>query len=184
MSPGGGLFSAPSCPGSIVSAATFHFRVRNENGWVRRALTTKDRSIARGSGNSNPLRPVLRRSFRNSTFVLPSGPLDRRRHSLPIPVGRSTPLAPVVLRSDCPDPPGAHGTPTGTSSPWRPSCLPRRLHSPRAQASTARQGTTRAPARAEPSPLSPDTTKPPLARRLRIQSLVAGEGFEPPTFGL
>ncbi len=41
MNPGGGLFSAPSHPGSIVSATTFHFRVRNENGWVRRALTTK-----------------------------------------------------------------------------------------------------------------------------------------------
>ena len=41
IGPGGGLFSAPSHPGSIVSATTFHFRVRNENGWVRRALTTK-----------------------------------------------------------------------------------------------------------------------------------------------
>ena len=38
---GGGIFSAPSHPGSIVSATTFHFRVRNGNGWVRRALTTK-----------------------------------------------------------------------------------------------------------------------------------------------
>ena len=46
MSPGGGLFSAPSCPGSIVSAATFHFRVRDGNGWVRRALTTRTRIVA------------------------------------------------------------------------------------------------------------------------------------------
>ena len=46
MSPGGGLFSTPGCPGSIVGAAAFHFRVRDENGWVHRALTTKDRSIA------------------------------------------------------------------------------------------------------------------------------------------
>ena len=39
--PGGGLFSAPSCPGSIVSAAAFHFRVRDGNGWFHRALTTR-----------------------------------------------------------------------------------------------------------------------------------------------
>ncbi len=46
MSPGGGLFSAPSHPGSIVSATTFHFRVRDGNGWDRRALTTRTLSIA------------------------------------------------------------------------------------------------------------------------------------------
>ena len=50
MSPGGGLFSTPGCPGSIVGATTFHFRVRDENGWVRRALTTKGYSVARIRG--------------------------------------------------------------------------------------------------------------------------------------
>ena len=53
MSPGGGLFSAPGCPGSIVSAATFHFRVRDENGWVRRALTTKISIVANPPCRSN-----------------------------------------------------------------------------------------------------------------------------------
>ena len=45
MSLGGGLFSAPGCPGSIVGAAMFHFRVRDGNGWVRRALTTEASSM-------------------------------------------------------------------------------------------------------------------------------------------
>ena len=40
-SPGGGLFSAPGCPGSIVGATAFHFRVRDGNGWCHRALTTR-----------------------------------------------------------------------------------------------------------------------------------------------
>ena len=53
MSPGGGLFSAPGCPGSIVGAAAFHFRVRDENGWVHRALTTKGKSIAHVRQMSN-----------------------------------------------------------------------------------------------------------------------------------
>ena len=47
--PGGGLFSTPVCTGSIVSAVAFHFRVRNGNGWVHHALTTKVRSIAHPS---------------------------------------------------------------------------------------------------------------------------------------
>ena len=42
---GGGLFSTPGCPGSIVGAAAFHFRVRDENGWCHRALTTRGPSF-------------------------------------------------------------------------------------------------------------------------------------------
>ena len=38
--PGGGIFSAPRCRGSIVCAGVFHFRVRDGNGWVNPALTT------------------------------------------------------------------------------------------------------------------------------------------------
>ena len=37
---GDGLFSHP-CWGSIVSAGTFHFRVRNGNGWIYPALVTQ-----------------------------------------------------------------------------------------------------------------------------------------------
>ena len=57
MSPGGGLFSAPRHQGSIVSATTFHFRVRDENGWVRRALTTRTTIIATCGAGSNPPHP-------------------------------------------------------------------------------------------------------------------------------
>src|SRR3990172_1160371 len=39
--PGSGLFSTPSCPGSIVGAEAFHFRVRDGNGWDRLALATR-----------------------------------------------------------------------------------------------------------------------------------------------
>src|SRR3990172_765145 len=39
--PGSGLFSTPSCPGSIVSAEAFHFRVRDGNGWFRLAPATR-----------------------------------------------------------------------------------------------------------------------------------------------
>ena len=37
---GDGLFSAEGCPPSIVGAAAFHCRVRDGNGWCRRALIT------------------------------------------------------------------------------------------------------------------------------------------------
>ena len=37
---GNGLFSAGGCPPSIVSAAVFHYRVRDGNGWDHRALIT------------------------------------------------------------------------------------------------------------------------------------------------
>ena len=40
MSTGGGLFSTEACAPSIVSAAAFHFRVRDGNGWGHRALAT------------------------------------------------------------------------------------------------------------------------------------------------
>jgi hypothetical protein len=40
-SPGSGLFSTPSCPGSIVGAEAFHFRVRDGNGWFHLALATR-----------------------------------------------------------------------------------------------------------------------------------------------
>ena len=39
--PGSGLFSTPSCPGSIVGAEAFHFRVRDGNGWFHLALATR-----------------------------------------------------------------------------------------------------------------------------------------------
>ena len=55
--PGGGLFSTPSCPGSIVGAAAFHFRVRDENGWDRCALTTKALSIPRIRNHCKP--PII-----------------------------------------------------------------------------------------------------------------------------
>src|SRR5690606_29377116 len=33
----------PSCPGSIVSAEAFHFRVRDGNGWDHLALATEEK---------------------------------------------------------------------------------------------------------------------------------------------
>jgi hypothetical protein len=77
-----------------------------------------------------------------------------------------------------------------TTARRRASCRSRSSRSPLAPAH--RRPRRRPPAGrllrglAPPRPTSrrPGTTKPPLARRLRIQSLVAGEGFEPPTFGL
>jgi hypothetical protein len=48
--PGGGLFSTPGCPGSIVSAEAFHFRVRDGNGWFRLALVTRDHSFVPSRG--------------------------------------------------------------------------------------------------------------------------------------
>jgi hypothetical protein len=42
--PGSGLFSAGSCPPSIVGAEAFHFRVRDGNGWFHLALATRNRS--------------------------------------------------------------------------------------------------------------------------------------------
>ena len=38
---GDGLFSTEGCPSSIVSAETFHYRVRDGNGWFRLALVTE-----------------------------------------------------------------------------------------------------------------------------------------------
>ena len=38
--PGSDLFSAESCPSSIVGAEVFHFRVRNGNGWAHLAIAT------------------------------------------------------------------------------------------------------------------------------------------------
>src|SRR3970040_2269592 len=62
--PGSGLFSTPSCPGSIVSAEAFHFRVRDGNGWFRLAPATRSlvrlgRPGAGGIEASSP-RPHLR----------------------------------------------------------------------------------------------------------------------------
>lgn len=65
IDPGGGLFSAPGCPGSIVSATTFHFRVRNENGWGRRALTTRKSIISIKRRYAQPPRGLQRRVFSN-----------------------------------------------------------------------------------------------------------------------
>ena len=41
--PGSGIFSSRGRPLSIVCAEAFHCRVRDENGWVRLALTTRRR---------------------------------------------------------------------------------------------------------------------------------------------
>jgi hypothetical protein len=49
-SPGSGLFSTPSCPGSIVGAEAFHFRVRDGNGWCHLALATESFFYSIGSG--------------------------------------------------------------------------------------------------------------------------------------
>ena len=39
--PGNGIFSAGSCPPSIVCAKAFHCRVRDGNGWCHLALITR-----------------------------------------------------------------------------------------------------------------------------------------------
>ena len=86
MSPGGGLFSAPSHPGSIVSATTFHFRVRDGNGWDRRALTTRTLSIAnrRLAGKHGPRsRPWVSPRTRRPPSRL-CRPADIRRPHQPV----------------------------------------------------------------------------------------------------
>ena len=60
---GNGLFSARGCPPSIVSAAAFHFRVRDGNGWSHRALITSSREIvARKTVRPAYLPPHIARS--------------------------------------------------------------------------------------------------------------------------
>lgn len=57
--PGSGLFSTPGCPGSIVSAEAFHFRVRDGNGWFHLALATRSLiNIICVSGRRSFLRPL------------------------------------------------------------------------------------------------------------------------------
>ena len=89
-SPGGGLFSTPSCPGSIVGAAAFHFRVRDGNGWCHRALTTRTMQYAACPvGEQDPSPPA-----RRSTGRWPSPPA-----SAPVATGRTSPRrAPVPRR--------------------------------------------------------------------------------------
>ena len=89
-SPGGGLFSTPSCPGSIVGAAAFHFRVRDGNGWCHRALTTRTVQYAAcPAGEQDPPPPARRRTGR-----WPSPPA-----SAPVATGRTSPRrAPVPRR--------------------------------------------------------------------------------------
>src|SRR3990172_8269612 len=62
--PGSGLFSTPSCPGSIVSAEAFHFRVRDGNGWFRLAPATRSlvrlRRPGAGGFEASSSRPHLR----------------------------------------------------------------------------------------------------------------------------
>ncbi len=48
MSPGSGLFSTPPRGGSIVSAALFHGRVRDGNGWDQRADGHQDTVAGEG----------------------------------------------------------------------------------------------------------------------------------------
>ncbi len=68
--PGGGLFSTPSRPGSIVSAEAFHFRVRDENGWFHLAPATRSLgSFVYGAGSR---RLEVSSSLRSSNLQLPS----------------------------------------------------------------------------------------------------------------
>src|SRR5438309_576834 len=54
--PGDGIFSTPSCPGSIVCAGAFHFRVREGNGWFHPAMDTrKAKPDISGAGRSPAL---------------------------------------------------------------------------------------------------------------------------------
>ena len=109
-SPGGGLFSAPSCPGSIVSATTFHFRVRDGNGWVHRALTTRTASIPR------------RASYRQVPALRVPTPAWTRRSSRPhvAPRGRTgtpAPRRPPEPRSPAPTHRRADATRAGPRGP-------------------------------------------------------------------
>ena len=83
---GNGLFSARGCPPSIVSAAAFHFRVRDGNGWDHRAPITSsppDRSTA----SSTLVRIELHHRFKerrvlptNESETLESTPFIHGRH--------------------------------------------------------------------------------------------------------
>ena len=83
---GDGLFSARGCPPSIVSAAAFHFRVRDGNGWSHRApITSSPQIVARHSN--------LPRVTANTSVDYPTG-------------GRSQPG--VAARSDMAAQPSAN----------------------------------------------------------------------------
>src|SRR5581483_7329047 len=61
--PGTGLFSTGGCPPSIVGAEAFHFRVRDGNGWVHLALSTRNIRLFGGSSLvvgrwGSPERPI------------------------------------------------------------------------------------------------------------------------------
>ena len=163
-SPGGGLFSTPSCPGSIVGAAAFHFRVRDGNGWCHRALTTRTVQYAAcPAGEQDPPPPARRRTGR-----WPSPPA-----SAPVATGRTSPRrAPAPRRrsptTDTPRAPhrgdaraARRGRPrstvaapsTGTRRPGRDLTSPGRTARPGGISPRIRVGVG-APSRAADSPPS------------------------------
>ncbi len=167
MSPGSGLFSAPGCPGSIVSAAAFHFRVRDGNGWFHRALTTRTVKYGGGRGGGQARaapREPSRRPLRNS----------RKPHPAPSPWGEGGGEGEDSLLP--PKAPMAQRNPGGRTLPYLHP-LPRGEGTGRDALPALRRGVARSLEGAE------DATR--AQRLLRpCDWLVAGEGFEPPTFGL
>src|SRR5262245_26604429 len=56
---GDGLFSTEACAPSIVGAATFHFRVRDGNGWFHCALATGHDQYSRTRPSQKPFALLL-----------------------------------------------------------------------------------------------------------------------------
>ena len=131
LSPGDGLFSAPGCPGSIVGAAAFHFRVRDENGWFHRALTTRTTYY-----RASACEPQAR-----AARAAAAGPSDGRRSGA------------LEVR-------GSAGPRAVRAAAW------------------ARRGVA-----LDATCVALDAKRAEQVLRPVI-GLVAGEGFEPPTFGL
>ena len=142
LSPGGGLFSAPGCPGSIVGAAAFHFRVRDGNGWCHRALTTRTTYYRTSAREPQAPQPLVNTSLER----LDGSTAGRDRRS-----GRAAYLA---------------RAPRWTTVGARPPQW------------AGRSGRAADEARGASDMKTGGAGAPPG------HCLVAGEGFEPPTFGL
>ena len=99
---GGGLFSTEACAPSIVSAAAFHFRVRDGNGWVHRALATGHGhySAARvPSANGGQEASCASNEYERTGQEEPNGPsFDAARVGLGLLVW----ARPAVRRPQCP----------------------------------------------------------------------------------
>ncbi len=100
----------PSCPGSIVSAEAFHFRVRDGNGWDHLALATSGRSIRRPAlpRKSPPPQAVTGRCSppppaRSRTSPPPPQAQSRAsghpRRPVPVPSAPQSPLPPRTTQS-------------------------------------------------------------------------------------